>query len=129
MICKATSEPLILQQYIAESHGRDIRLNMVGGECAAAMERYNNKDFRANITAGGSMRPYTPTAEEIALARRACEAIELDFGGVDILHTHNGPVICEINSNAHFKNIFECTGINVAENIAEYICSSIEEYI
>jgi RimK family alpha-L-glutamate ligase len=120
-ICSATSEPVILQQYVAESSGRDIRLNMVGNRCVAAMERYNDSDFRANVTLGGSMRAYTPTEAEIELAAKACDYIGLDFGGVDILHSNNGPLLCEVNSNAHFKSIYDCTGVNVADEIAAYI--------
>lgn len=120
-IVKNTKEPLIFQQFIEESKGRDIRINMVGNKAVASMVRYNKNDFRANITNGGSMENYTPTKEEIDTAKKVCNALKLDFGGVDILFGKKGPVVCEVNSNAHFKNIYDCTGVNVAENIAEYI--------
>lgn len=116
-----TNEPLIFQEFIAESKGKDIRINMVGNQAVASMLRYNNNDFRANITNGGSMKNYTPTEEEIAVAQKVCKALNLDFGGVDILLGKNGPIVCEVNSNAHFKNIFDCTGVNVADYIGEYI--------
>lgn len=120
-IVKNTREPLIFQEFIAESRGRDIRINMVGGKAVTAMMRYNESDFRANITNGGSMIPYTPDERETAIAEKVCEILELDFGGVDILFSERGPLVCEVNSNAHFKNIYDCTGVNVAEKIAEYI--------
>lgn len=120
-IVKNTNEPLIFQEFIAESKGKDIRINMVGNQAVASMLRYNNNDFRANITNGGSMKNYTPTEEEIAVAQKVCKALNLDFGGVDILFGKNGPIVCEVNSNAHFKNIFDCTGVNVADYIGEYI--------
>lgn len=116
-----TNEPLIFQEFIAESKGKDIRINMVGNQAVASMLRYNNNDFRANITNGGSMKNYTPTEEEIAVAQKVCKTLNLDFGGVDILFGKNGPIVCEVNSNAHFKNIFDCTGVNVADYIGEYI--------
>lgn len=116
-----TNEPLIFQEFIAESKGKDIRINMVGNQAVASMLRYNNNDFRANITNGGSMKNYTPTEEEITVAQKVCKALNLDFGGVDILFGKNGPIVCEVNSNAHFKNIFDCTGVNVADYIGEYI--------
>ena len=94
---------------------------MVGNQAVASMLRYNNNDFRANITNGGSMKNYTPTEEEIAVAQKVCKTLNLDFGGVDILFGKNGPIVCEVNSNAHFKNIFDCTGVNVADYIGEYI--------
>lgn len=120
-IVKGTREPLLFQEFIAESSGRDIRINMVGDRAVASMLRYNNDDFRANITNGGNMEAYEPSFVEIDIAKKACRALGLDFGGVDILFGKNGPLVCEVNSNAHFKNIYDCTGVNVAEYIAEYV--------
>ncbi len=120
-IVSHTAEPLIFQEYIAESRGRDIRINIVGGKAKASMLRRNEKDFRANITIGGSMEKYTPSPEETDIAEGACRILGLDFGGVDILIGSNGPLLCEVNSNAHFKSIYDCTGVNIAEKIEEYI--------
>ncbi len=125
-ILKSTNEPVIFQELIRESYGRDIRINMVGDNAVCAMIRYNDNDFRANITNGGSMKKYEPTKQEINMARNVCKILNLDFGGVDILFGKNGPLLCEVNSNAHFKNIFDCTGVNVAEKIAEYIEKCME---
>ncbi len=112
--------PALCQEYISESSGRDIRINMVGDKCVAAMERYNESDFRANVTNGGRMRPYEPAKEEIELSLRVMKSLDLSFAGIDILHSDRGPLLCEVNSNAHFKSIYECTGINVANEIIEY---------
>ncbi|MBR6428551.1 MAG: RimK family alpha-L-glutamate ligase [Clostridia bacterium] len=113
---------VIFQEFIRESAGRDLRLNVVGGRVVAAMERTNpNGDFRANISNGGVMRPHTPTFEETRLALRTAEVLGLDFCGVDLLLSNDGPVVCEVNSNAHFKSIFECTGVNAADEIMRYI--------
>lgn len=120
-IVKDTGEPLIFQEFIRESKGKDIRINIVGSKAVASMKRYNCNDFRANITNGGSMEKYEPTKEELEIALKVCNVLGLDFGGVDILFGKNGPVLCEVNSNAHFKNIYDCTGVNVADCIAEYI--------
>lgn len=120
-IVKKTKEPLVFQRFIAESRGRDVRINVVGGKAVAAMLRYNKNDFRANITNGGNMEKYKPDKSEIETSEKVCHILGLDFGGVDILFGENGPVVCEVNSNAHFKNIYECTGVNVADYIAEYI--------
>lgn len=120
-IVENTKEPLIFQKFIAESRGRDVRINMVGDEAVASMLRYNNNDFRANITNGGNMESYSPDSAEIDIAKKACRALGLDFGGVDILFSERGPLVCEVNSNAHFKNIYDCTGVNVAEYIVEYV--------
>lgn len=120
-ILKSTAEPLIIQKFIEHSCGRDIRINIVGSEAVTSMLRYNDNDFRANITNGGSMQKYTPTDEETAIAAETCRILGLDFGGVDILFGENGPLVCEVNSNAHFKNIYDCTRVNVADSIIDYI--------
>ncbi len=118
--------PYLFQKFISSSFGRDIRLNVVGDKVAAAMLRTSDNDFRANISAGGQMYGYNPSDEEIKLAIKCCKIIGADFAGVDILFGDNGqPVLCEVNSNAHFKNIFLCTGIDVADSIVEYIIKDI----
>lgn len=116
---------MLFQEYIAPSKGRDVRLNVVGDKVIAAMERYNESDFRANVTNGGKMRQYKPTKEECDMAIKACKALGLDFGGVDLLFGKEGPLLCEVNSNAHIKNILDCTGINVADAIFRYIKKKI----
>jgi len=113
--------PLLMQQYIRECAGRDIRLYMAGGKCVAAMERRNEKDFRANIQNGGHALPYLPTREEIDLAANACQALGLSFAGVDILHSNGGPLLCEVNSNAHFSALAALTHQDVAGAILSYI--------
>lgn len=113
---------LLFQEYIPESRGRDVRLQVVGDRVVASMYRYSDTDFRANVTAGGKMKNYTPSEEESSLALRAARAVGADFAGVDLLFGVEGPLVCEVNSNAHFKNIQTCTGVPVAEEIIQYIC-------
>ena len=118
---------VVLQEFIASSRGRDIRINVVGGKAVACMYRYSDTDFRANISAGGSMKKYMPNDRQITVAVKACEALGLDFGGVDLLFGENDePVLCEVNSNAHIKNILDCTGVDVAELILTNICKEVE---
>ena len=113
--------PFIMQEYIAVSGGRDVRINVVGGRVVASMYRYNDNDFRSNITNGGSMKKYDADPAQAEIAVKACEAIGLDFAGVDVLFGEDGPIICEVNSNPHFKTTLECTGINMAEHIMAHI--------
>lgn len=116
----------IMQEFIENSKGRDVRIHVVGDKVVTAMERINTDDFRANITNGGKMRKYEPTKEQAEMALKVCQKLQLDFAGVDIMFGKNDePVLCEVNSNAHFKNIFDCTGVNVADCIMEYIIKSI----
>lgn len=115
--------PFLFQKYISTSHGQDIRIQVVGDQVIAAMRRFSDKDFRANITYGGSKEQYEPDEKACELAIRACRAVGCDFGGVDLLFAENGFVVCEVNSNAHFKNLYDCTGVNTAEHIMKYISS------
>ena len=122
IIKECSPSPLIFQEFIASSRGRDLRLNVVGDRVLTAMERRNDGDFRANITNGGYMVPHTASEKEQELAIRVCRILGLDFAGVDLLFGEDGsPVLCEVNSNAHFINIFRLTGVNVADGIMSYI--------
>lgn len=122
------AKPFLAQEYIASSFARDIRLNVVGDEVVATMYRYSDTgDFRANISNGGKMKCYDPTKEQIKLAVDCVKALGLDFAGVDLLFDENDrPIVCEVNSNAHFKNIYDCTKVNVAEHILAYICNRLD---
>ncbi len=117
-------KPYIIQKFIKGASGHDKRLQVVGGRVVAAMARENKNDFRANISNGGTMSPYTPDEEETNLAIKVCDILNLDFAGVDILRDSDGKLyVCEVNSNAHFKNLYDCTGVNVAEEIINYAVS------
>ena len=116
----------IMQEFIAESRGRDVRVNVVGGRVVSAMERYNEKDFRSNISNGGSMKKIDLGKDMEAVAIAATEAIGLDFAGVDVLFGNDGPSVCEVNSNPHFKSSLECTGVDMSEKIIDYILEQIK---
>jgi RimK family alpha-L-glutamate ligase len=120
-------KPCLFQEFLSERAGNDIRVQVVGNKVVCSMARHSDTDFRANVTIGGKMKAYEPTAEEKRMALKACKALGLSFGGVDIIYGKEGPVICEVNSNAHFKNILECTGVNVAEAIMEHIGKSVRK--
>ena len=120
--------PLLFQELISESYGHDTRINVVGGKVVACMlRRSTDGDFRSNLTLGGSMENYSPTPEEAALAIRATQILGLEFAGVDILFGKNGPILCEVNSNAHFKTTLECTGVNMAVEIMRHIAGKLAE--
>ena len=122
LICEYGNKECIIQEYLSYSSGRDYRLQMVSDKCVCAMMRSNENDFRANITNGGKMSEYKPTDEDLSLARNVMKCLKLDFAGIDIMHDKSGRVVfLEANSNAHFKNIYDLTGINTAEKMIEYI--------
>lgn len=112
----------IMQEFIETSYGRDIRINVVGGKVVSAMGRVNPNDFRSNITNGGTITKVSITDDQADLAIKASKAIGLDFAGIDVLYgVNNEPIICEVNSNPHFKSSLECTGIDLSEEIIKYI--------
>ncbi|ABX43114.1 ATP-grasp domain-containing protein [Lachnoclostridium phytofermentans] len=116
------TKPMLFQEFIKSSEGRDIRLQVVGDQVVASMYRYSEIDFRANISSGGKMKAYQPTDKQIALALECTKRLGLTFAGVDLLFDeHEEPIVCEVNSNAHFKNIFDCTGVDTAKKIIDYI--------
>lgn len=122
IISHIASKPFLLQEYIESSAGEDFRLEVVGGEVVAAMKRKNDTDFRSNITNGGTGVAYAPSEEQKEIAIKACKALGLDFGGVDLL---NNGMVCEVNSNAHIINLMDATGVDLADKIFEYILGKI----
>ena len=122
------TKPILFQEYVKSSFARDIRLQVVGDQVIASMYRYaENGDFRANLSIGGRMKEYQPTREQCELALQCCQIIGLDFAGVDLLFgAEDEPIVCEVNSNAHFKNIFDCTRVNAADIIISHILKRIK---
>lgn len=115
----------LMQEFIATSKGRDLRVNVVGGRVLCAMTRSNPSDFRSNLTIGGTAKQVTPTKEECELAIQACEALQADFAGVDILYGKEGPLLCEVNSNPHFKSTLDCTGMDISHDILAWIAEKL----
>jgi RimK family alpha-L-glutamate ligase len=125
---KLAGVPFIYQKEMKEKAGCDVRLQVVDGKVVAGMERKaRNDDFRANISHGGSMSAYAWSEKEAQAAVQAALALHLDFAGVDLLFEGNqATLVCEVNSNAHFYNLFQCTGVNVAEKIMSMIQKKLE---
>ena len=118
--------PHLYQEFIKTSKGRDVRIYVVGEKVVASMYRHSETDFRANISNGGAMKPYTPNEAFCQMAIAATGALGADFTGVDLLFGENeAPILCEVNSNAHIKNIYDCTGIDVAELMFKHILEKI----
>jgi gamma-F420-2:alpha-L-glutamate ligase len=114
--------PHLYQEFVASSRGRDVRMQVVGDEAVASVKRTNEYDFRANVTNGGRMDPFDAPEEFTDMALRCARIIGADFAGVDMLFGPDGePVLCEVNSNAHFKNLYHCTGVDVAERMVRHM--------
>ncbi len=116
----------LMQQFIQSSKGRDIRVNVVGDKVVAAMLRENKNDFRSNVSGGGIPRKITLTKEQEQIAIAATKALGLDFAGVDVLFGENNtPIVCEVNSNPHFKSTYQSTGVDMSEHILDYILARV----
>ncbi|MDN7245893.1 ATP-grasp domain-containing protein [Planococcus shenhongbingii] len=116
----------VFQEFIASSRGRDIRVNIVGGEIVAAMYRHSETDFRANITNGGVASPIELTEAQKQMALEAAEAVGAVFAGVDLLFdADEQPLVCEVNAAAHIRNILNVTGVNVADAMIAYIMEDL----
>ncbi len=111
----------MIQEFVKYSKGKDIRVFVIGGKVVGSMMRKAMKgEFRSNIELGGKGSPVEITEEEKLMAINAVQALDLEYGGVDILRSKTGPVILEVNSNPGFKELERSTGANIASAIIEY---------
>lgn len=129
MIDDENSAPLIIQEYIKESRGRDFRVIVVDGKIVAAMNRIATRkgEFRSNFALGGKVKIAELTNEEKKIAIKATKAFGLDFAGVDLIRSKNGPKILEVNSNPGLAGITEATGIDVAGAIIDLAVKRTQE--
>jgi ribosomal protein S6--L-glutamate ligase len=112
----------IVQEFIAESAGTDIRALVVGGRVVASIERQSlDDDFRSNTHQGGVGKAVKLTDEEEKTAIRAAKAMALPVCGVDMMRTKDGPKVLEVNSSASIKTPELITGRDVATKIIEYV--------
>ena len=112
----------IIQPFITEANGVDIRVLAVGGEVIAAMKRSAPPgEFRANIHQGASGEAISLPDKYNHLAIAAAAALDLEIAGVDLLETNDGPVILEVNPSPGFEELESVTGINIAGAIIEFV--------
>ncbi len=112
---------ILLQEYIKESAGTDIRAFVVGGKVVASMQRQSlDDDFRSNLHKGGEGKAIKLTDHEKKIAVRAAKAMGLHIAGVDLMRSTRGPLVLEVNASPGF-GIERVTGRNVAGPIIEYI--------
>ncbi|MEI6751372.1 MAG: RimK family alpha-L-glutamate ligase [Candidatus Saccharibacteria bacterium] len=112
---------IMLQEFVEESAGTDIRVLVVGGKVVASMKRQSlDDDFRSNLHQGGEGVMVKLTDEERKIAQRAAKAMGLSVCGVDLMRSNRGPLVLEVNSSPGFQ-IEKVTGRNVALAIIEYI--------
>ncbi len=113
---------LLVQEYIEEAGGADIRVLIVGGQVVGAMKRQGAEgDFRSNLHQGGCATAHKLTRKEKSTALAAAKAMGLGVCGVDMIPSSRGPLVMEVNSSPGLEGIEKSTGIDVAEKIMEYI--------
>ena len=113
---------IMVQEYVKESKGVDIRCFVIGGKVIGAMMRKGAEgDFRSNLHRGGSASIVKITPEERSTALRAAKTLGLNVAGVDLLRSNHGPVVMEVNSSPGLEGIEKATGIDIAEKIIEFL--------
>lgn len=111
----------LVQEFVKESAGTDIRAIVVGNKVVASMMRQSlDDDFRSNLHQGGEGKPIKLTEEERRTAIKAARAMGLPFCGVDMMRSLRGPLVLEVNSSPGF-GVEKVTGRNIAEKVIEYI--------
>lgn len=125
VVNKIKMKPYLLQQFIADSAGRDMRVIVIGGKVVCGMIRQSQTDFRSNAKLGGKCEACEVPSDIAAMCERAAKIIGLDYCGIDVLLSKT-PLICEVNSNAMFSAIEQATGVNVARKYCEHIIRTVK---
>jgi ribosomal protein S6--L-glutamate ligase len=113
---------ILVQEFIKEAGGSDIRAFVVDGKVIATMKRQAPEgEFRSNLHRGGTASPVKLTPEERSTAVRAAKAMGLNVSGVDLLRSNHGPLIMEVNSSPGLEGIENTTGVDVAGTIVEFL--------
>ncbi len=113
---------ILVQEFVKEARGRDVRCIVVGGRVVAAMLRHAAPgDFRSNLHRGGSAEPAKLTTKERRTAVKAAKALGLNVAGVDLIRSDRGPLVLEVNSSPGLEGIEAATGIDVAAEIIEFV--------
>jgi ribosomal protein S6--L-glutamate ligase len=116
---------ILVQEYIKEAQGADIRCFVVGTKVIAAMKRQGAEgEFRSNLHRGGKAEKVKLTPEERSTAIRAVKAMGLRVAGVDMLRSNHGPVVMEVNSSPGLEGIEKATEVDVAGKIIDFIAKN-----
>ncbi|RYA24503.1 30S ribosomal protein S6--L-glutamate ligase [Malaciobacter halophilus] len=117
---------LLVQEFIEEANGSDIRVLVVGGEVVGAMKRQGAEgDFRSNLHQGGTAMAHKLTRKEKATALAAAKAMGLGVCGVDMIPSKRGPLVMEVNSSPGLEGIESSTKLDIAGKIMDYIAQNV----
>ncbi len=113
---------ILVQEYIEESNGEDIRIFVVGDKIIASMKRSSEVgEFRSNVHRGGSTEVITPTKKEQSIALNATKYLGLGVAGVDLIRSKKGPLLIEVNASPGLQGIEAATGLNIAKEIILFV--------
>ena len=113
---------MLVQEFIAEAGGADLRVFIVDGQVVGAMKRQAKEgEFRSNLHRGGTSSLVNLTTEERATAIKAARKLGLGIAGVDLLQSSRGPLVMEVNSSPGLEGIEGATGVDIASKILEYV--------
>ena len=118
----------LVQEFIAEAKGADLRCFVVGDRVVAAMRRQAAEgEFRSNLHRGGQASPAEASEEEQAVAVRSAQALGLGVAGVDLIRSKRGPLVLEVNSTPGLEGIEAVCGVDVAGRIVEHLATHAEQ--
>ena len=118
----------VVQEFIGEADGADLRCFVVGDEVVASMRRQAPEgDFRSNLHRGGTALHVAATDEERAVAIRAARVLGLGVAGVDLIRAKRGPLVLEVNSTPGLEGIEAVCGVDVAGGIVEHLATHAEQ--
>lgn len=126
-LLQSQKQNVLIQKFVAESKGKDIRAFVVGDRVVAAMRRVaQGQEFRSNVHRGGVAEAVELSQEYIDTAVRAAQITGLRIAGVDMLESATGPQIMEVNSSPGLEGIESCTGLDVAGAVIDYIAAQVD---
>lgn len=126
-LLQSQKQNVLIQKFVAESKGKDIRAFVVGDQVVAAMRRVaQGQEFRSNVHRGGIAEPVELSQEYIDTAVRATQILGLRVAGVDMLEGKDGPQIMEVNSSPGLEGIENATGLDIAGAVIEYIAAQVD---
>jgi ribosomal protein S6--L-glutamate ligase len=126
-LLQSQKQNVLIQKFVAESRGKDIRAFVVGDRVVAAMRRVaQGQEFRSNVHRGGIAEAVELSDEYRETAVRAAQILGLRIAGVDMLESSSGPQIMEVNSSPGLEGIEKCTQLDIAGAIVEYIAARVD---
>lgn len=121
------TEGFIVQEFVAESYGCDLRVLVLGDRILGSMKRTAREGFKANYALGGSVSTYALTPAMETLALKTAQLFQLTFAGIDFLFQGDRLIVCEANSSPGFKGMEDITHMNIAFEVLNYIQTQVQQ--